>query len=249
MHIDQHADQGGQREAVKENVTEDRAFVPVPVRRGARDDDALRVHHFAHHAPGAVGRGHEHGADAGAVGGNGLQTAEEDVRGRIRAGQGDPEPTEERSEKWIEGAGLSQREAQSGIGGSLEALVIDDEILNYAFYASSPRPWDAAALDVDAIVDGVESSFGFLATAHTRTYLRSDFVRPSLSYRGGLGDWMASGRTGLVDLATEKAAAYVAREPVGLPADIGEELCRLIDEAARSIGLAAWPDPRRLFEG
>jgi len=140
-------------------------------------------------------------------------------------------------------------EAQSGVGGSLEALVIDDEILNYAFYAYSPRPWDAAALDVDAIVEGVESSFGFLATEHTRTYLRSDFVRPSLSYRGGLGDWMASGRSGLVDLATEKAAAYLASAPVGLPADIGEELCRLIDEAARSIGLAAWPEPRRLLEG
>jgi len=140
-------------------------------------------------------------------------------------------------------------ENQSGVGGSLEALVIDDEVLNYAFYALAPRPWDGAALDVDAIVEGVLSEFGFLATEHTRRYLRSDFVRPQLSYRGGLEKWMASGRTGLVDLATERAAGYVAREPVGLPDVVLLELCALIDEAARSIDLAEWPDPRRMLGG
>ncbi len=140
-------------------------------------------------------------------------------------------------------------ENQSGVGGSLEALVIDDEVLNYAFYALRRHPWDAAALDVDAIVEGIESEFGFLATAHTRTYLRSDFLRPQLSYRGGLGEWAASGRTGLVDLAAERAAAYVASPPVGLPDHILGDLCGLIDEAARSIGLDAWPDPRRMLEG
>ena len=140
-------------------------------------------------------------------------------------------------------------ENQGGVGGSLEALVIDDEVLNYAFYALAPRPWDAAALDVDAIVEGVLSDFGFLATTHTRRYLRSDFVRPLLSYRGGLGEWIASGRTGLVDLATERAAAYVAREPVGLPDDVLRELCALVNEAARSIGLSEWPDPRRMLGG
>jgi trimethylamine--corrinoid protein Co-methyltransferase len=140
-------------------------------------------------------------------------------------------------------------ENQSGVGGSLEALVIDDEVLNYAFYAFAPRPWDPAALDVDAIAEGVLSGFGYLGTAHTRRYLRSDFVRPLLSYRGGIEDWLASGRSGLVDLASERAAAYVAREPVGLPDETLRELCALLDEAARSIGLAEWPDARRLLAG
>jgi trimethylamine--corrinoid protein Co-methyltransferase len=140
-------------------------------------------------------------------------------------------------------------ENQSGVGGSLEALVIDDEVLNYALYALTPRPWDPGALDVDAIVEGVLSEFGFLATEHTRRYLRSDFVGPLLSYRGGLEEWLASGRTGLVDLATERAARYVARAPVGLPDDVQRELCALIDEAARSKGLSEWPDPRRMLGG
>ncbi len=139
-------------------------------------------------------------------------------------------------------------ENQSGVAGSVEALVIDDEVLNYAFYAFRQPVWDADALSLDAIAEGLEPGFGFLATAHTRRYLRSDFVRPTLSYRGSLGDWQASGRTGLVDLATEKAAAMAANPPVGLPGDVLEGLCSLIDEAARSIGLERWPDPRRILD-
>ena len=140
-------------------------------------------------------------------------------------------------------------ENQSGVGGSVEALVIDDEILNYAFYAYRKPAWDPDALSLDAITEGLESDFGFLATAHTRKYLRSDFLRPTLSYRGGLGEWQASGRTGLADLATERAAALIANPPVGLPDDLLTTLCGLIDETAATIGLASWPDPRRLLGG
>lgn len=140
-------------------------------------------------------------------------------------------------------------ENQAGSGGSLEALVIDDEVLNYAFYAFRAPAWDRDALSLEAIEEGLTSEFGFLATAHTRRYLRADFVKPLLSYRGGMGEWAASGRTGLVDLATERAASMVANPPVGLPDDVREGLCAMIDEAARSIGLEAWPEPRRLLEG
>jgi trimethylamine--corrinoid protein Co-methyltransferase len=139
-------------------------------------------------------------------------------------------------------------ENQSGVAGSVEALVIDDEVLNYAFYAFRQPAWDADALSVDAIVEGLESEFGFLATPHTRRYLRSDFLRPTLSYRGGVEEWHASGRTGVVDLAVEKAAAMVAKPPVGLPADVLGELCRVIDETAGLVGLETWPDPRRVLE-
>jgi len=139
-------------------------------------------------------------------------------------------------------------ENQGGVGGSLEALVIDDEVLNYAFGAFRARPYDDEALDIGALVEGAISDDGYLATQHTRRYLRSDFVHPLLSYRGGLADWIASGRTGLVDLATERAAELVAREPVGLPDEIDEELCLTIDVTAAAIGLGEWPDPRRVLE-
>ena len=70
-------------------------------------------------------------------------------------------------------------------------------------------------------------------------------MTPLLSYRGGLSEWQASGRAGVVDLATERVAAIVEREPVGLPDDVLDELCRLIAACAAEIGVPEYPDPRR----
>ncbi|MCX6363739.1 MAG: trimethylamine methyltransferase family protein [Actinobacteria bacterium] len=136
-------------------------------------------------------------------------------------------------------------EMQAGVGSCLEVLVIDDEVLNNVFYALAERPWDADALDVEAMVDGVLSGRGFLGTRHTRRYIRSEFVTPLLSYRGGLNEWLASGRAGVADLAGEKVAALVGREPLGLPDDLLEELCGLIARCAAEIGVREYPDPRR----
>ena len=136
-------------------------------------------------------------------------------------------------------------EIQAGVSSCLEVLVIDDEVLNNVFYAVAERPWDADALDVEAMVDGVLSGRGFLGTKHTRRYIRSEFVAPLLSYRGGLNEWLAAGRGGVVDLAGEKVAAIVRREPVGLPDDLLEGLCGLIAGCAAETGVHEYPDPRR----
>jgi len=53
----------------------------------------------------------------------------------------------------------------------------------------------------------------------------------------------------LATLTSPRRLELLAREPVGLPDDVGEELCRLIDAAAREVGLSEWPDPRRVLEG
>jgi trimethylamine:corrinoid methyltransferase-like protein len=139
-------------------------------------------------------------------------------------------------------------EIQAGVGSCLEVLMIDDEVLNNAFYALAERPWDADALDVDAIVDGVLSGHGFLGTKHTRRYIRSEFVAPLLSYRGGVSEWHASGRRGVVDIAAERVAAVVEREPLGLPDDVLDELCRLIAACAAEVGVEAVPDPRAVLD-
>jgi trimethylamine--corrinoid protein Co-methyltransferase len=136
-------------------------------------------------------------------------------------------------------------EIQAGVASCLEVLVIDDEVLNNVVYALSPRPWDPDALDVEAMVDGVLSGRGFLGAKHTRRYIRSEFVSPLLSYRGGLGEWLAAGRAGLVDLATDRVAELVDREPVGLPGDVLDELAGLIDRCAAELGITGHPDARR----
>ncbi len=146
--------------------------------------------------------------------------------------------------RWLSGIG----EMQAGVGSCLEALVIDDEVINYATYALSPRPWDADALDVDTMVEGALSGRGFLGARHTRRYIRTDFARPLLGYRGGLGEWLASGHRDVVDLAAERVAELTARPAVGLPDDVVAALADVVDRAAREAGLGEWPDLRRLLD-
>jgi len=138
-------------------------------------------------------------------------------------------------------------EIQAGVASCPEVLVIDDEVLNNAFYALTPRPWDSDALDVEAMVDGVLSGRGFLGTKHTRRYIRGEFVSPLLSYRGGLQEWLQTGCAGIADLAGEKASALTERPPVGLPDAKLEALCDLIAAAARETGVRDGPDPRRVL--
>ena len=145
--------------------------------------------------------------------------------------------------RWLSGIG----EMQAGVGSCLEALVVDDEVLNYATYALAPRPWDADALDVEAMVEGALAGRGFLGTRHTRRYVRTDFAQPLLGYRGGLGEWLASGRRDVVDLATERVAELTAQAPVGLPDDVVAAFADIIARAARAAGLVEWPDVRRLL--
>ena len=59
---------------------------------------------------------------------------------------------------------------------------------------------------------------------------------------------MSSGRSGVVDLATERVRELVAQPPVGLPGGVADGLCELIDAAARDFGLTEWPDPRSILE-
>ena len=118
-------------------------------------------------------------------------------------------------------------EIQAGVASCLEVLVIDDEVLNNAFYALAPRPWDADALDVDAMVDGVLSGHGFLGTKHTRRYIRSEFVDaaaqlPRRPQRvAGVGPRRRR-RPG--DGAASPTSS--TREPVGLPDDVLDDALR-----------------------
>lgn len=142
----------------------------------------------------------------------------------------------------------------SGVGGlhsvgaaGLEQIEVDDEILGYLLYALEERPWDAEALDVEALVEGVLAG-GFLGVRQTRTYLRREACPTTISYHGGLQEWLSRGRTNVLEAARERMWTHLADEPVGLPDDVEARLCDLIDRAGRELGLSAWPDPRRLLD-
>jgi trimethylamine--corrinoid protein Co-methyltransferase len=148
---------------------------------------------------------------------------------------------------------LARPRFMSGIGiwgdttTCLELLVIDDAIFCTALATMEPPEWGADALDVDAIVEGVSGAMGHLGTRHTRRWLRRVKAVEQLSYRGGDDDWAAAGRPDLVERARLRVAELVARQPVGLPADVETELFRLIDAAAAQLDLTDHPDPRRLL--
>ena len=142
----------------------------------------------------------------------------------------------------------------SGIGAwgdaatCLELLVIGDAIYRQALDSLEPPAWDEDALDVDAVIEGVTGSTGFLGTRHTRRWLRRNRASEDLSWRGLAGEWAEAGSPGTLDLAAGRVEAALAREPVGLPDDVQTELCRLIAGAAGRLGLSGHPDPRRLLE-
>jgi trimethylamine--corrinoid protein Co-methyltransferase len=130
----------------------------------------------------------------------------------------------------------------------LELLVIGDAIYRVALEALHPPAWDADALDVDAMIEGVTGASGFLGTRHTRRWLRRNRASEDLSWRGRPEEWVAAGSPDALELASARVRQALSREPVGLPADVEAEFCRLIDEAAGRLGLSGHPDPRRLLE-
>jgi trimethylamine--corrinoid protein Co-methyltransferase len=144
--------------------------------------------------------------------------------------------------RFLSGCGTMQ-----GTATCLEALVVHDQLFAALFNGLTPRAYDDDALAVDVVADAVLSGKGFLGSSHTRRYLRHDVEQPLLGFRGGIDEWLASGRTSLVDEARERVAELVAAAPLGLPDDVAAELCRLIDDTARARGIASWPDPRRLL--
>jgi trimethylamine--corrinoid protein Co-methyltransferase len=142
----------------------------------------------------------------------------------------------------------------SGVGSldsvaavSFEQMEIDDEIMGYLLYTIEERPWDAEALDVDSIVQGALAG-NFLGVRQTRTFLRREACPTTVSYHGGLQEWLTEGRTNVLEPAQQRLQAHIAAEPVGLPGDVEAELCDLIDAAAREFDVGEWPDPRRLLD-
>lgn len=133
------------------------------------------------------------------------------------------------------------------VATSFEQLEVDDEMLGYIEFALAERPWDAEALDGQTLAEGVQAG-NFLAARQTRKYLRREACPTRISFHGGLNEWQEKGRTGVLDAARERLHEHLATETPGLPGDAEEQLCALIDEAARDLGLAEWPDPRRLLE-
>lgn len=72
LKCDKHADQAGEGNRVEEDVSQDDPLLSVKVGRRRRNDNALRVYHFAHYPAGTVGGSHQDGVQAELLGRNPL---------------------------------------------------------------------------------------------------------------------------------------------------------------------------------
>ena len=115
------------RDRMPRDEAKDNAFVAHLLGSRGGNRDGLRIHHFAHHSSGAVGRAHQNWIDAQLLSGDSLQTSEERVGGGIAAGECNSEPAEKRAEEGIKPSGAGKGEAQHGIEAGITGDVAKAE--------------------------------------------------------------------------------------------------------------------------
>jgi trimethylamine--corrinoid protein Co-methyltransferase len=143
---------------------------------------------------------------------------------------------------FVSGMGLMQ----AAVGGSLEMLVIDDEISRWIRWSLEERPADETVLDVAEMQRGALSGAGFLGIRQTREYLRTEKVQSRLSFRGSQESWSAE--ESMLERARRKVAEALAQEPVGLDGDVLVRAGAVIAETAEEMGIDDAPDLLTLLD-
>ncbi len=119
---------------------------------------------------------------------------------------------------------------ESGLTGSLEALVICDEIVDWvkAFMKGVEINQETLALD---LIDEVGPDGQFMDTEHTLNHFRESWY-PRLFDRKNYDDWAADGSKTLRDRAREKVEEVLAsHEPEPLPKDVAEKVKAIVRRA------------------
>lgn len=90
------------------------------------------------------------------------------------------------------------------LGCSLEALVIDNDMLGVAQRVLAGLEVNEETLSVDIIRDAVLGPGHFLGQAQTLARMETDYLYPELADRNGLGVWEAEGSTSMLERAQTK---------------------------------------------
>ena len=116
-----------------------------------------------------------------------------------------------------------------GRTGSLEMMVVLDEIIDQVRRMGQGIPIDDELLGVDAIRD-VGPDGNFLTHPHTLKYMRATQWRPKLISRMGYENWQAAGETTLMDRARERLAQIRAEhKPVAIEPEKAAEIQTLVE--------------------
>ena len=127
-----------------------------------------------------------------------------------------------------------------GLGGlegstSPEALVIDNEIIDYALKFTRGIEVNETTLALD-VIDNIGPGGHFLAEEHTLEHFRERWM-PRLDMSNIMG-WKKEGTQSLGDLAHEKVKEILAKhKPEPLPDDVEKEISKILKRAEKEFGL------------
>jgi len=119
---------------------------------------------------------------------------------------------------------------ESGLTGSLELVVIEDEIVSVIKADSTGLDFNEETLALD-LVHKHALSADFMATEHTLRHCREGW-QPRLIDRQSYKQWEDSGGTSMRDRARALIDEILAEEPrLALPPDIAEQVTAIADRA------------------
>jgi trimethylamine--corrinoid protein Co-methyltransferase len=117
-----------------------------------------------------------------------------------------------------------------GLTGSLEMIVILNEIIDQVRRLCRGIPVDDETLAVDVIRE-VSVDGNFLAHLHTLQHLESTQWRPKLISRMGNDKWQTSGSTTLLERAQQKLQQILQdHQPAPIPSVLAEQIQKRVDE-------------------
>jgi trimethylamine--corrinoid protein Co-methyltransferase len=119
-----------------------------------------------------------------------------------------------------------------GRTGSLELMVIMDEVIDQVRRLAQGIPVDDDMLALDVIQDvGFESDF--LTHTHTLKHLRRTQWRPGLISRMGYEEWHSAGGTSLLERSQKRLQDILSdHQPLPIPAKQAREIQQIVDQFA-----------------
>jgi trimethylamine--corrinoid protein Co-methyltransferase len=120
---------------------------------------------------------------------------------------------------------------ESGLNGSLEMLVLCDEIIEMVKHIGRGIQVDEETLCLD-VIDRVGPGGQFLSEDHTLEHYRRDFWFPRLIDRSNYETWVSGGKKMLGQRVEEKVNDILeTHEPAPIDEDVTNELKKIIDKA------------------
>lgn len=123
----------------------------------------------------------------------------------------------------------------SGLNGSLEMLVLCDEIAGMVKHLGKGVTVNEDHLAPD-LIDKIGPGGEFLTTEHTHDHYKEEFYFPKLLDRSNVETWITQGKKTINDHVNNKLDEILnTHEPAPLPQDIEEDMKKIVERADKKI--------------